>query len=158
MFRKSLHFSSTSKSQIINKPKIFKGFFACKVVLVPNHQQPEKIQRLFCQQNCLSRKSSISRKYSETFRPARSDHQQQAATAINSSDQQQSTAINSSNEQQQPALSYQQHLHDQRQHLLVITTIPSRGYPARSWPRISCPIVECNHRTKAHFCYFFLFF
>ena len=100
-----------------------------------------------------------------------SNQQQQPASSIpaaTSNQQQQLTeATSSSNQRQQPAAasnsnnqlsSYQQHLHDQRQPLLVITTFPSRGYPASSWSRTSCPVEECNHRTEAHFCYFFLFF
>ena len=69
------------------------------------HQQPEKIQRLFRLQNCRIRKSStISRKYSKTFRAATSssNQKQQPAAAINSSNQQQQSAAISSN-QQQPA-------------------------------------------------------
>ena len=47
--------------------EIFKDFFACIIVLAANHQNPETIQRLFSLQNCLSRKSSTSRKYSKTY-------------------------------------------------------------------------------------------
>ena len=91
----------------INNPKLFKDFFACKVVLAANHQYPGNIQRLFRLQICLSRKSPISREYSNTFRPAaatsNSNQQQQPATATSNSNQQQqpATAINSSNQQQQ---------------------------------------------------------
>ena len=92
------------------------------------HLQPETIQRLFCLQNCLSRKtsapgnfqkffrlqnclsrkSSLSRKYSKIFRPAatsKSNQQQQPAKAISSSDQQKqaAAATDSSNQPQQPA-------------------------------------------------------
>ena len=56
-----------SYQQIINIPEIFKGFFACRIVLAANHQYPEKIQRLFCLQNCLSCKSSLSRKHPKRF-------------------------------------------------------------------------------------------
>ena len=172
------------------------------------HQYPGNIQRLFRLQNCLSRKSSISQKFSKTFSPqnclsckssksqiysktfqaassiptatsndsacsitaaisnqqqqptaatsnhpassiqaatsnqkqqpaaatSNSDQQQQPAAATSSSNQQQqpATVINSRDQQQQPAWSYQQHLHDQRRHMLVITTVPSKGYPASS--------------------------
>ena len=51
-------------------PEIFKDFFACRVVLAENHQYPGTIQKLFCLQNWLSRKSPISRKYSKAFSPA----------------------------------------------------------------------------------------
>ena len=137
------------------QPENIQRFFACKFVLAANHQQPENIQRLFRLQICLSRKSStISRKYSKTFRQAinSSNQQQQPAKAINSSNQQQQPAkaissniqqqqpaatINSSNKQQQPApattnsnqhSSYQQHLHNPRRLPLIITTVPSWGY------------------------------
>ena len=80
---------------LINILEIFKDFSSA----------PENIQRLFCLQNCLSRKpSTISRKYSKTFWAINSSHQQQQlTTAINSSNQKQqpATAINSSNQQQQ---------------------------------------------------------
>ena len=69
-------------------------------------QQPENIQRLFRLPICLSHESStISRKYSKTFRPAinSSNSQQLSTAAINSShQQQQSTAATSSNQQQPP--------------------------------------------------------
>ncbi len=178
--------------------KTFKDFFACKLVLAANDQQPENIQRLFRLQTCLSRKSSTTRKNSKTFSPANlsqpqiidnpkkfkdifackialvanhqypgniqrfsgqqkqstaatsnhpatssSNQQQQSTAATSSSNQQQQStaAINGSNRQQQLTTttsrnnqlsSYQQHLHDQRQHLLVDTTAPSGRYPARS--------------------------
>ena len=51
--------------------KIFKNFFDCKIVLAANHHYPENIQRLFCLQKCLRRKSSLSWKYSKTFSPAK---------------------------------------------------------------------------------------
>ena len=59
-----------SQQQIINTPEIFKDFFACRVVLAENHQYPRTFQKLFCLQNCRSRKSPISRKYSKAFSPA----------------------------------------------------------------------------------------
>ena len=84
---------------------------------IASHQNPENIQRLFRLQKCFSRKSSISRKFSKTFRPtsiipaATSNHpainstnqQQQSTAATSSSNQQQqpATAINSSNQQKQ---------------------------------------------------------
>ena len=57
-----------SEPQIINIPEIFKDFFACRTVLAASHWFPEMF-RLFCLQNCLSRKASISRKYSKPFSP-----------------------------------------------------------------------------------------
>ena len=59
-----------SQPQIIIIPKILKVFFACRIVLAANHQYPGTNQRRFRLQNCLSRKSSISRIYSKTFSPA----------------------------------------------------------------------------------------
>ena len=77
------------------------------------HQQarkssaPENIQRLFRLQNCLSRKSPISRKYPKTLRPATSssNQQQQSTARTSSSNRQQwsTAAINSSNWHQQSA-------------------------------------------------------
>ena len=55
------------QTQIIIFLKIFKDFFACKIVLDTNHHYPENIQRLFRLQNCLRRKSSLSWKYSKNF-------------------------------------------------------------------------------------------
>ena len=60
-----------SQPQTIYILEKFKGFFGCKIVLVATHQHSEKIQRLFCLQKCLSRKPSISWKYSKTFSPAK---------------------------------------------------------------------------------------
>ena len=57
--------------QIIFILKIFKDFFACKSVLAQNHQNLGKIQRLFRLQKCLGEKSSLSRKNSKTFSPAK---------------------------------------------------------------------------------------
>ena len=84
-----------SQPQSTNNPKIFKDFFACKIVLAANHQQPENNRRLSCLQNCLSRKSPKSRNFSKTFRPA-------AATSINDQLQQPAASTSSSNQQQQP--------------------------------------------------------
>ena len=51
--------------------KIFKDLFACKFTLAENHHYPGNIQRLFCLQNCLSRNSLLSWKYSKTFSTAK---------------------------------------------------------------------------------------
>ena len=59
-----------SRPQIINILKKLKDLLACRVVLAENHQYPGTIQKLFCLQNWLNRKSPISRKYSKTFSPA----------------------------------------------------------------------------------------
>ena len=59
-----------SQQQIINIPKMLKVFLACRIVLAGNHHYPGNIQRLFCLQKCLSRKSSLSRKHPKTFSPA----------------------------------------------------------------------------------------
>ena len=40
-------------------PETIQRFFACKIALAANHHYPEKIQRLFRLQNCLSRKSAF---------------------------------------------------------------------------------------------------
>ena len=58
-----------SWTQIINIPKLFKDFFACRIVLAADQGYPEYVQRLFRLQNCLSRRSSIPRKHSKTFSP-----------------------------------------------------------------------------------------
>ena len=55
---------------------MFKDLFACKKFLAATHHYSEKIQRPFRLQNCLSRKSSISWKYSKTFSPAKLSQQQ----------------------------------------------------------------------------------
>ena len=60
-----------SSMQILIILKIFKDLFACKVVFDANHHYPETFQRLFRLQNCLSRNSSLSWKYSKTFSPAK---------------------------------------------------------------------------------------
>ena len=53
--------------QIIIILKVFKDFFACKIVFDANHHYPENIQRLFWLQNCFRRKSSISWNQSKIF-------------------------------------------------------------------------------------------
>ena len=57
-----------SSTQIIIKLKVFKDFFACKIVFDANHHYPENIQRLFRLQYCLRCKSSLSWKHSKIFR------------------------------------------------------------------------------------------
>ena len=127
----------------INNPKIFKDFFACKISPA-NHQYPGNIQRLSGQQQQQSAAATSS-----------SNRQQQSTAAISSSNQQKQPAATTSNSNQHS--SYQQHLRNQRRLPLVITTVPSRGYPASSSRRTSCPVSECNHRTAAHFCDFSIF-
>ena len=51
--------------------KVFKDFFACKIVFDANHHYPENIQRLFRLQKWLRCKSSLSWKHSKTFSPAK---------------------------------------------------------------------------------------
>ena len=63
--------AKVSSTQIIIMLKVFKDFFSCKIVFDANHHYPENIQRLFRLQNCLSRKSSVSWKYSKTFLTAK---------------------------------------------------------------------------------------
>ena len=122
--QKSLHFSSTGKPANHQHSKMFKDISSTtRKYSKTFHQKPGNIQRLFRLQKCLSRKSSISPKNSNTFQaassipaatsnyPARSipaatsNQQQQPATTINYSNQQQqpATTINCSNQQQQPA-------------------------------------------------------
>ena len=93
IFRKSLHFSSTSKPANHQHPKIFKDFFACRIVLAGNHQSPGDIQRLSQQQRSAAATSS-------------SDQQQQSAAATNYRDQQRqlAAATSSSNQLQRPAV------------------------------------------------------
>ena len=105
-YSKTFSPAKLSQPQVSNNPKIFKDYFGCKIVLAANQQQPENIQRLFRLQNCLSRKSATTRKYSKTFWAAiNSSNQQQQSTAATSSSfnqqQQPAAAINSSNQQQQ---------------------------------------------------------
>ena len=65
-----------SQPQIFIILKIFKDFFACKIVLDANHHYPEFNQRLFRLQTCLRRKSSFFWKYSTTFSPAKLSYTQ----------------------------------------------------------------------------------
>ena len=60
-----------SQPQFISILELFKDFFACKIVLAANHQNPGNIQRLSCLYNCLSRKSSKSRKCLKKFLPVK---------------------------------------------------------------------------------------
>ena len=70
-YSKNFSLAKLSSTQIIIILKIFKNFFACKIVLDANHLYPENIQRLIRLQSCLRRKSSLSWKYSRTFSPAK---------------------------------------------------------------------------------------
>ena len=69
-YSKTLSPAKLSSTQIIIILKIFKDFFACKIVLAAKLRYPEKIQRLFRLQNCLKSKWSLSWKYSKTLSPA----------------------------------------------------------------------------------------
>ena len=156
--------------------KMFKDFFACRVVIAANHQYPGNIQRLSRpatssskqqqqpaaatsgsnqQQQPAAATSSVNQQQQSTAATSSVSQQQQSAAATSNSDQQQQPAVATSSNNQHS--SYQQHLHNQRRLPLVITTIPSCGYPASSWLKTSCPVAECNHRTEAHFCYFSTF-
>ena len=109
LFRKYLHFSSTSKPANHQHPKIFKYIFACGIVLAANHQYPGNIQRLAEQQQSTAATSyhpASSIPAATSNHPARcsSNQQQQSTAAINSSNQQQqrAAATSSRNQQQQP--------------------------------------------------------
>ena len=85
-----------SQQQPINILKMFKNFFACKIVVAANqrysekfkdfsdskivlaatHQYSENVQKLFRLQNCRSRKSAISWKHSKIFPPAKTSQPQ----------------------------------------------------------------------------------
>ena len=68
-YSKTFSPADLSLPQIIDAPEIFKNFFTGRIVLAANHQQPGNNQEHFRLQNCLGRKSSISRKHSQTFSP-----------------------------------------------------------------------------------------
>ena len=93
----------------INNPKMFKNFFACKIVLAANHQRPENIQRLFFNNPKIFKDFFACKIVSAVNRQLYSGNIPrlfgQSTAAINSSNQQhQSTApINSTNQQQKPA-------------------------------------------------------
>ena len=67
---KSFPHAELSQAQIINNLKKVNDIFTGRNISVSNYQQHGKIQRFFCLQNCLSRRSSIPRKYSNSFSPA----------------------------------------------------------------------------------------
>ena len=75
-YSKTFSAAKMSQPQIIDIQEKFKDFFGCKFLLAANHLYPGNIQRLFRLQTCLSRKSSISWKYSKTFSPAKLSQQQ----------------------------------------------------------------------------------
>ena len=70
-YSKTFSPAKVSLPQMIIILEILKDFFDCKIVLAANHHYLENIQRLFCLQKCLRRKSSLSWKYSKTFSPAK---------------------------------------------------------------------------------------
>ena len=159
-------------------PKIFKDFFACRIVSAAHHQHSNIFKDVSTsssnqQQRSTTGINSSNQQQQPATALSGSNQQQRPATAISSSNQQQqpTTAISSSNQQQQQSTAAinSSNLHQQSAFILpaalaqstttsVITTVPSCRYPASSSPRISCPVAECNHRTKLlHFCYFSTF-
>ena len=78
---------------LINIPKIFKDFFACRIVLLTKHQYRGNIQRLSGYQAIFQRQPAII---------------QQSTTATNNSDQQQqpAKAIYNRNRERQPAFNH----------------------------------------------------
>ena len=146
-----------SQPQIINILEIFKEFPASKPSSRSNRQSFSNQQQQPAvalnssnqQQQPAAATNNGSQQQQSIAASSSSNQQRQPAAATSSSNQQQQPAaatsnhpaINNSNQQQRPAAasnsnnqlsSYQQHLHDQRQPLLVFTTVPSRGYPASS--------------------------
>ena len=95
----------TCLSQISSSPRRIysKTFFACKIVLAAILHYPGNVQRLFRLQNCLSRKSSISRKYSKTFSPASSTPAASSNHPVTSSNQQYPSRTQQSSSKQQQA-------------------------------------------------------
>ena len=178
-YSKTFSPANLSEPQITNNPKIFKEFFRLQICLSRKSPLSRKYSKTFQQstaaisssnqqQQPAAAISNSNQQQQSATATSSSNQQQQSATATSSSNQQQQStaATSSSNQQQQPAAttssgnqhsSYQQHLHHQRRPPLVNTTVPSKRYPASSWPRTSCPVAECNHRTEAHFCYFSTF-
>ena len=75
-YSKTFSAAKMSQPQIIDILEIFKDIFGCKIVVAANHRYPGNIQRLFRLQLCLSRKSSISWKYSKNFLAAKLSQQQ----------------------------------------------------------------------------------
>ena len=70
-FSKTLPPAKLSQPQISDILETFEDFFACKIFVAANQRYPGNIQRFLRLQTCLSRKSSISWKYSKTFSPAK---------------------------------------------------------------------------------------
>ena len=95
-------------------------------------QQPENIQRLFGLQNCLSRKSPISQKYSRTFRATSSSYQQQqpaAATSSSNQQQQPAGATSSSNQQQQSAAASTSNSNQHQQSTFILPAASTKSTP-----------------------------
>ena len=100
---------------LITSAKIFKDFFACKIVLAANHQYLGNIQKLLRQTAVSQQQPAVSQPQPAIIQQAVSQpqpaiiqqavSQPQPAAATSSSNQQQqpAAATNSSNQQQQPA-------------------------------------------------------
>ena len=58
-YSKTFSAAKMSQQQPINILKIFKDFFACKIVLAANHRFPGNFQRLFRLQKCFSSNPSV---------------------------------------------------------------------------------------------------
>ena len=67
-YSKTFSPAELSQPRIIKIPNILKDLLACRFVLAPSHQNPENIRRLFRQQSCLNRKSSVFRNLQRLFR------------------------------------------------------------------------------------------
>ena len=111
----SHQYSGNNQRFSLNNPKKFKDFFACRIVLVANHQYPGKYSKTFRpakainssnqQQRSTAATSNSNHQQQPAAATSRSDQQQQPASATSSSNQQQrsTAAINSSNPHQQSA-------------------------------------------------------
>ena len=97
--------------------KIFKDFFACKLVIAANHQHPEKIQTsslatsipeaAIIQQAVFQPQPAIIKQPAAPTNSKNQQQQPETATSNSNQQQQPATATSNSNQQQQPAFIHQ---------------------------------------------------
>ena len=120
-------YSGNIQRLFINNPKIFKDFFACKFVLVANHQQPENIQRLFGQQPAKAINSSNQQQQSTPAINSNNQQQQSTAATSSSNQQQQSAAATSKSNQQEQSTAATSTSDHQQQSAFILPAAPTQS-------------------------------
>ena len=134
-YSKTFSPANLSSPQIINNPKIFKDFFACKIVLAANHQlYSGNIQGLFGQSTAATSSSNQQQPPAAAINSSNQQQQSTAATSSSNQQQQPKAATSNSNQQQQPAAAINSSNQKQR----PATAINSSNQKQHSTTTINC--------------------